>query len=152
MIDTLFKMSATGAVVICAVLLLRLCLRRAPKIFSYVLWLIVLFRLLCPVSVALPVSIFNLMPSAQTNATDQLFAREHPGNGEVILEERAGITGKESITSKEDVVTEESSVSEHLAELQAAMEVTSLWSWKNIVLLIWFVGVCVMLFYATAKH
>ena len=151
MIDTLFKMSATGAVVICAVLLLRLCLRRAPKIFSYVLWLIVLFRLLCPVSVALPVSIFNLMPSAQTNATDQLFAREHPGNGEVILEERAGITGKESITSKEDVVTEESSVSEHLAELQAAMEVTSLWSWKNIVLLIWFVGVCVMLFYALAS-
>ena len=88
MIDTLLKMSATGAVVICTVLVLRLCLRRAPKIFSYVLWLIVLFRLLCPVSVALPVSVFNLIPSAQTNVTDQLPAREHPGNGAAIQAER----------------------------------------------------------------
>ena len=59
MIDTLLKMSATGTAVICVVMLLRLFLRRAPKIFSYALWLIVLFRLLCPVSVALPVSIFK---------------------------------------------------------------------------------------------
>ena len=59
MIEMLLKMSLTGTIVICMVLLLRLCLRCAPKIFSYVLWLIVLFRLLCPVSVALPVSVFN---------------------------------------------------------------------------------------------
>ena len=150
MIDTLLKMSATGTVVICIVLLLRLCLRRAPKIFSYVLWLIVLFRLLCPVSVALPVSVFHLIPIAQTNVTDQLPEREHPGNGNVILTESAGIAGKGLDASKEDVVIEESSVSEHLAESQAAMEVTSLWSWKNIAFLIWLIGVCAMVGYAIA--
>lgn len=151
MIDTLFKMSATGAVVICAVLLLRLCLRRAPKIFSYVLWLIVLFRLLCPVSVSLPVSVFNLIPSAQTNVTDQLPAREHQGNGNAIPAKSTGIAGEGSGTSKEAVVIEESSVPEHLAESQAAMEVTSLWNWKNIVFCIWATGVCAMAGYAVVS-
>lgn len=151
MIDTLFKMSATGAVVICAVLLLRLCLRRAPKIFSYVLWLIVLFRLLCPVSVSLPVSVFNLIPSAQTNVTDQLPAREHQGNGNAIPAKSTGIAGEGSGTSKEAVVIEESSVPEHLAESQAAMEVTSLWNWKNIVFCIWAAGVCAMAGYAVVS-
>lgn len=68
-----------GSVVIGIVLLLRLFLRRAPKIFSYVLWLIVLFRLLCPVSVALPVSVFNLIPAGQMSVAGSFPAQEHPG-------------------------------------------------------------------------
>ena len=148
MIDTILKMSATGAVVICIVLLLRLCLRRTPKIFSYVLWLIVLFRLLCPVSVALPVSVFNLISTAQKNVTDHHPAWEHPGNENAIRTESAGTAGEGSGTLKEDVVIENSSISEHLAESQAAMEVTSLWSWKNIAFCIWVAGVCAMTGYA----
>lgn len=151
MIDTLLKMSATGAVVICTVLVLRLCLRRAPKIFSYVLWLIVLFRLLCPVSVALPVSVFNLIPEVQKDVTVQLFAQVHPENRDAIPAKSSGITGEESSASKEDAVIEDSSVSAHLAESQATMEVTSLWSWKNIALLIWLIGVCAMVGYAVVS-
>lgn len=45
------NMSLTASVVIPAVLAVRLLLRRAPKVFSYALWAVVLFRLLCPVSV-----------------------------------------------------------------------------------------------------
>ena len=44
------NMSLTGSLMILAVLLVRMLLRRAPKLFSYMLWLVVLFRLLCPVS------------------------------------------------------------------------------------------------------
>ena len=44
------NMSLTGSLMILAVLIVRLFLKRAPKIFSYALWLVVLFRLLCPVS------------------------------------------------------------------------------------------------------
>ena len=44
------NMSLTGSLMILAVLLVRLLLRKAPKIFSYALWIVVLFRLLCPVS------------------------------------------------------------------------------------------------------
>ena len=44
------NMTLTGSVVILAVLLARLLLKRASGIFSYALWAVVLFRLLCPVS------------------------------------------------------------------------------------------------------
>lgn len=46
----ILNMSLTGSFVILAVLVIRILLRRAPSIFSYWLWAVVLFRLLCPVS------------------------------------------------------------------------------------------------------
>lgn len=49
-----FEMSLKGSAVIPAVLLLRLALKKAPKIFSYLLWSVVVFRLLCPVSFGAP--------------------------------------------------------------------------------------------------
>ena len=58
MLDTIFMrvldMTAVSSVVILVVLLARLLLKRAPKIFSYALWAVVLFRLLCPVSIPSP--------------------------------------------------------------------------------------------------
>lgn len=47
---TVLNMSLTGSVIILAMLIVRLCFRNAPRSFSYVLWAVVLFRLLCPVS------------------------------------------------------------------------------------------------------
>ena len=55
------NMSLTGCVVISAVLLARLLLRRSPRIFSYALWVVVLFRLLCPVSFSLEVSVLKVL-------------------------------------------------------------------------------------------
>lgn len=46
----LFNMSLTAGIVILCVMAVRLLLKRAPKVFSYALWAVVLFRLLCPVS------------------------------------------------------------------------------------------------------
>lgn len=51
------KGSLTASLVIAAVLLLRLLLRRAPRVFSYALWAVVLFRLLCPVGIEAPVGV-----------------------------------------------------------------------------------------------
>jgi len=60
------NMSMTGSVVILLVMLSRLILKRAPKIFSYALWSAVLFRLLCPVAFTAPVSVLNaLKPEVQ---------------------------------------------------------------------------------------
>jgi len=61
MLDELFMrtidMSKIASVVILFVILARLLLKRAPKIVSYALWTVVLFRLLCPLSLEAPVSI-----------------------------------------------------------------------------------------------
>ena len=47
-LPALFNMSLTAGIVILCVIVARLFLKRAPKIFSYALWAVVLFRLLCP--------------------------------------------------------------------------------------------------------
>lgn len=46
----ILNMSLTGSFVILAVMAVRILLRKTPSIFSYCLWAVVLFRLLCPVS------------------------------------------------------------------------------------------------------
>lgn len=70
MLDQLFMrildMSKIASVVILVILPARLCLKKAPKIVSYALWMVVLFRLLCPLSVKAPVSLVPaLTPTAQ---------------------------------------------------------------------------------------
>lgn len=55
---TILGMSLTAAYCILAVCLLRVLLRRMPKIFSYCLWSVVALRLVCPI---LPESRFSLM-------------------------------------------------------------------------------------------
>lgn len=148
MMDTLLHMSMAGTIVICVVLALRLCLRRAPKIFSYALWLVVLFRLLCPVSVALPVSVFNLIPAAQATVSDQLPAREHPGNGDAVLTERSDGTDRAEEPAEIDVSVSEGIVSEYPQGSWTAMGFTSPGNWRNIMFCVWLTGVCAMFFCA----
>ncbi len=61
----ILQMSVTASVAIAAVMLLRLALRRVPRVFSYMLWAAVLFRLLCPVAVESPLSLFWLTELSQ---------------------------------------------------------------------------------------
>ena len=61
LLPAVWSMSVTAAVVIAVVLLVRLLLRRAPKVFSYALWAVVLFRLLCPISFTTGVSLLGIL-------------------------------------------------------------------------------------------
>lgn len=60
--ERVLNMSLTGSIVIAVVLLARLLLRRAPKIYSYMLWTVVLFRLLCPISLSAGLSVLKPLP------------------------------------------------------------------------------------------
>lgn len=71
-------MSLTGSYIILIVLLMRLALRKAPKVFSYVLWAAVLFRLLCPVSVSSALSVLNFTPAAASQPQGTVTTVEHP--------------------------------------------------------------------------
>ena len=74
------NMSAAAIPIICAVLLARLILKRAPKIFSYVLWAVVLFRLLCPVSLSASFSLLGALnaPVRETAAVISTVEYVHP--------------------------------------------------------------------------
>ena len=56
---TVLCMSITASFVILAVLLLRVILKRAPRIYSYLLWLVVMVRLVCPYAVG---TSFGIIP------------------------------------------------------------------------------------------
>ena len=63
----ILNMSLTGSIVIAVVLLARLFLKRAPKIYSYALWAVVLFRLLCPLSITAGLSVLKPLPVTTTS-------------------------------------------------------------------------------------
>ena len=65
----ILNMSITASYVTLAVLLVRLLLRRLPKRYSYALWSVVAFRLVCPVSISSLLSIFNIGIFDMTAAT-----------------------------------------------------------------------------------
>ncbi len=67
----ILNMSLTASVIICFVLLCRLLLKRAPKIYSYVLWSVVIFRLLCPVSLSAPVSVLSIFDTPVLEQTSE---------------------------------------------------------------------------------
>lgn len=64
------NMSVTGSIVILLVILARCLLRRSPKIFSYALWSVVLFRLLCPVAFTGTVSVLEAFQPEVKEASD----------------------------------------------------------------------------------
>ena len=66
--SAVLNMSITASIAILVILLARILLKRAPKIFSYVLWAVVLFRLLCPVSLTSQFSLMGLVPAPTTEA------------------------------------------------------------------------------------
>ena len=63
--SAVLNMTITGSIVILCVLLARLALGKAPRVFSCALWLVVLFRLLCPVSVSGPVSVLEIVDAPE---------------------------------------------------------------------------------------
>jgi len=63
----IINMSITASWLVVAVVLLRLVLKKAPKVVSLILWALVGIRLILPISLE---SVFSLVPSAQTFPSD----------------------------------------------------------------------------------
>ena len=87
---TIFDMSIMASVIILAVLILRLLLKHMPKVFSYILWLVVLFRLLCPWKIE---SDFSMIPNSFCGIPQEL-----------ALEEADSISFTETIASTYEAI------------------------------------------------
>lgn len=81
---TVVNMSITASAAILLVLGARFLLRRAPKVFSYALWAVVLFRLLCPVSLPSAISLYNVLeaPAAEAGPVGHMAYVPLPSNQE----------------------------------------------------------------------
>lgn len=70
LLPKILNMSLTAGVVTVLVLLVRIPLKKAPKIFSYALWAVVFFRLACPVSFSSEFSLLGVFHApAVTNGS-----------------------------------------------------------------------------------
>lgn len=84
--STVLRMSAGGVIVIPVVMLIRQGLKKMPRIWSYVLWLLVLARLLCPVLPEISLPAFSQLDTSMmiwesyTRSTPATRLFEGPGD------------------------------------------------------------------------
>lgn len=121
----IINLSITGSIAIFAVLILRLMLCKTPRRFSYLLWGIVLFRLLCPVSLGSSVSLWNLADlSVIDNGEIQYFSTskflsensavkvttptDHLSANYFMLSEKQNLSSSDSVNSMDKNVSIES--------------------------------------------
>ena len=71
----IINMSLSASIVIPVVMAVRLLLRKAPRLFSYILWAVVLFRLLCPVTLESPVSAMPELPQVTTQTVNTVLPK-----------------------------------------------------------------------------
>lgn len=134
MTDALFfkliDMSVVAGFVIIWVFILRLVLRRAPKIFSYLLWTAVLFRLLCPVSFESAVS---LVPQNTYEAAQFAIHEPYTQMG----------SGAENMNSNSDVFFEGMAAEKDTAYHKLM--------YMDILKIVWIAGLAGMLIYSLLK-
>lgn|GEM_PF-6944129 len=150
--DALFirtvNMSITASYVILAVFLVRLALRMTPKGYSYVLWSVVLFRLVCPVSFSSVLSLFNAKPFDMTAAQQ--------GGGGIALEyipPDLGYMRAPKVTIGIPAANE--FISSSLPALPAANPVASvnpLQVWITIGAMVWCAGIAGLLIYGVIAY
>jgi len=89
----ILNMSITASIVILLVLLVRFCLKKMPKIYSYALWGVVVFRLLCPVSLTSELSVLKMVdaPTVSTGNVVSEIAYEYSVPKAADIEEIDGL-------------------------------------------------------------
>ena len=132
---TILNMSLTGSVIIAAMLIVRLCFRKAPRIFSYALWAVVLFRLLCPVSFSAGISFLGIL---EKNA---------PAKGRMeYIPENIGYQMEPKVSLPLPGVSD--AVNASLPAGNPAASANPLQIWIFVLSCIWILGIAVMLAYS----
>ena len=124
------RMSLAGGAVILAVLLMRLMLRRAPKKYSYFLWVAAAFRLCAPASLTAPFSLFRLLSRPVT-----------AGVARAPFELRSGV---------EAVIPDPAGVAHPAASFTKAAfsAAEAAFPWLRVLAWVWLAGVAAMLVYS----
>ncbi|HZK56758.1 MAG TPA: DUF5301 domain-containing protein [Clostridia bacterium] len=137
---TILNMSITASYVAVGVILVRLLLSKTPKIFSYALWAVVLFRLISPFSFATAFSFLGLLNvNSQHNAG--------------VLKYVSLDTGAiQAPTIQSDIGGLESIVNSSLPPAAPVATVNPMLIWMNVFSLIWLVGIVVLLFYSVTSY
>lgn len=135
----ILNMSLTAGIVILLVVFLRLFLKKLPKVFSYLLWAVVLFRLLCPISFSSAVSLLGVfkMPSTEQGQID--YIPQNIG----IMEQPAVVLPVPAAESAVNAVLPPAAVENSINPMQVVLFIG---------MCIWVSGIFIMTIYAVAAY
>ena len=140
----ILNMSITASYVILAVLFIRLLLKRVPKKYSYLLWSVVLFRLICPVSFSSVFSIFQTKPFDMTAA--------QRGGGAALSYVPVDIGYMETPRVTVGIPTMNSIISESLPTATPYVSVNPLQIWILLGMILWCAGIAALLVYSIVTY
>lgn len=126
---TILNMSLTAGYVILFILLIRLPLKKAPKVISYALWSVAAFRLICPFSFR---SILSLIPMNTSPIPQNIMYQQTP-------QINSGITAVDSFVNR------------FLPSPIAGASANPLQTCTQIGAYIWLLGIAVMLVYSVVS-
>lgn len=140
---TFFNMTITGSYIILAIILIRFLLQKAPKIFSYCLWIVAGLRLICPFSFSSVLSIFNFLSvpaqeSAVSGATVNGYVPDEIGTMH-IPEISTGIDAADKVINP---VLPTPEIGESINPMQIIMAIASV---------LWIAGIVVMAVYGVVS-
>ncbi len=130
----ILNMSLTASFAALAVILARFALKKAPRIFSYALWAVVLFRLVCPVSFESPLSAMPVRP----NAVPQ----------DIVYAQTPRIQSAAALVDAPVNAALDSS----LPEVRPEYSVNPIQVWLELGAYAWLLGVCAMILYALISY
>lgn len=135
---TVLKMSITSSYVILFVMIARILLKKSPKIFSYMLWSVVLFRLVCPISFE---SKLSLIPN--TTISEEVLTLKNPVNNindytfynvpSYLMDEEGNVV---------DVMGDDTAINN-------TEEAINIFNFTSIASFIWVVSILIMISYST---
>lgn len=137
---TVLNMSITSGYVILAVLAARFVIRRAPKKYSYLLWSVVGFRLICPVSFNSVFSLFRL------RLFDLSAAQRSGANTLSYIPENIGLMTSPQVATGIPAVNEVINHSLPAATMHTSVNPMQIWIAAGA--FIWMAGMAVMLLYS----
>ena len=142
----ILNMSLSAAAVICVVLLVRLALKRAPKKWSYLLWAVVAFRLVCHVSFSAPFSVLSL--TAQPAAVTQ--SASGPGSAVAYIPQDIGDMAEPRVYVGSPAVSKAVSSALPAATIEDSANPLQIWIAAGTAL--WCLGMATLLLYGIISY
>ena len=147
----LVNMSITASWLVLAIIVVRLIFKKAPKWILCLLWGLVAFRLVCPISIE---SNLSLIPDTEPLSQERAYAAEtsKPARGD-ILDSEGNVIVEQNPAANGDILDSEGNV---IVGIQAGIrtypETEQTHGWMYFLSRIWLIGFCVMLAYTAVSY
>lgn len=125
------NMSITASYVALMVILVRMLLKKAPKVFSYILWSVVFIRLVCPFDFTSSLSLLRPLNNSLNYASERIEIVENPT---VLINNEAGL------------------VNHALPEATSFASMVSVNVLVNLFTVIWILGIVVLTIYCAYSY